>query len=348
VVRQSGSGKGHDVIRGLLITAAVALAFAGAAAQEPSTAQPQPPAAAPDAPQEPSAQPRTTPAPQQRPPAFRTGIDIVSLNVTVADSMGRYVTDLTESEFQVFENGAKQDLTFFSRQQRPIALSLLLDSSASMENKLPTLQSAASNFVRRLKPEDLAQIIDFDGGVNIRQAFTASHADLERGIQQMSPGGSTALHNAIYIALDALKKVQVAGDEEPRRQALIVFSDGEDTSSLVPFEEVLERAKRSDTAIYTIGLRNRQDQRNGFQQAEFVLRQLALETGGRAFFPESISDLTDVYGQIADEIASQYSLGYVSKNQRRDGLWRPIVVQVTRPNLIPRTKKGYFAPSPTR
>ena len=125
----------------------------------------------------------------------------------------------------------------------------------------------------------------------------------------------------------------------------MVFSDGQDTTSLVTYEEVLDLAKRSETSIYTIGLRDLQDQARGFSQAEFVLRQLAIETGGRAFFPGSINDLTAVYSQIAEELSSQYALGYSSKNARRDGTWRRIVVQVSRPNLTSRTKQGYFAPT---
>lgn len=278
-------------------------------------------------------------------PSFRAGIEIVSLNVTVTDGDGRYVVDLDESEFQVFENGIKQEVTVFSRRENPIALALLLDSSASMEYKLPTLQAAASGFVRELKPADLAQVIDFDGNIVVRQAFTSNHEDLERGIRQLSAGGSTALHNAIYVSLTELRKVKDDSEENPRRQALVVFSDGQDTSSLLSFDELLDEAKRSETAIYTIGLRDERSQQAGFRASEYVLRQLAMETGGRSFFPGRIEDLAGVYSQIADELANQYSLGYVSNNPRRDGAWRPIVVQLTRPNLTARTKRGYFAPT---
>jgi VWFA-related protein len=134
-------------------------------------------------------------------------------------------------------------------------------------------------------------------------------------------------------------------EEDVRCQALIVFSDGEDTSSLVSFEEVLDLAKRSETSIYTIALRGADVQAKGFREAEFIMRTLAQETGGRAFFPGRIGDLTGVYGQIADELASQYTVGYSSGNPRRDGAWRRILVQVSRPNITPRTKKGYYAPT---
>jgi Ca-activated chloride channel family protein len=114
----------------------------------------------------------------------------------------------------------------------------------------------------------------------------------------------------------------------------------------VSFEEVLDLAKRSETAIYAIALRNAEpSQSKGFREAEFVMRQLAQETGGRAFFPARIEDLSGVYAQIADELSSQYTIGYTSKNQLRNGAWRRVIVQVARPNATPRTKKGYYAPT---
>jgi Ca-activated chloride channel homolog len=278
-------------------------------------------------------------------PSFRAGVDIVSLNVTVTDAASHYITDLEEGDFLVFEDGIKQNVTFFSRRQSPIALSLMLDSSASMEEHLPVLQTAATNFVHKLKSNDIAQVIDFDSRVEIRQGFTGNQAELDAAISQLAAGGSTSLHNAIYIALKELRKVRAVNEEDVRRQALIVFSDGEDTSSLVSFDEVLDLAKRSETSIYTIALRGADVQAKGFREAEFVMRTLAQETGGRAFFPAKIEDLNGVYSQIADELASQYTLGYTSANPRRDGAWRRIVVQVSRPNVTPRTKKGYYAPT---
>jgi VWFA-related protein len=281
---------------------------------------------------------------QQR-PSFRSTVDIVSLNITVMDAANHYLTDLEQSDFSVFEDGVQQDILFFTRRPQPVAMSLLLDSSASMEAKLDTLQTAATNFVRRLKPADLAQVIDFDSRVSIRQGFTSNHAELESAIRQSVSGGSTSLHNAIYISLKELAKIKAQNEEDVRRQALVVFSDGEDTSSLVSFEEVLELAKRSETSIYTIALRGNDTNTRGFREAEFVMRQLAQETGGRSFFPSRIEDLDGVYAQIGDELASQYTLGYSSKNGRANGAFRRIVVQVAKPNAIPRTKRGYYAPT---
>jgi Ca-activated chloride channel family protein len=323
-------------------------AFAWQSAPSPSPAPAQTPATAAP-PQPPAAPPAAAPGPQapaapQR-PAFRAGVDIVSLNVTVQDTAGHYITDLDQGDFSIFEDGSKQDITFFNRRQQPVALSLLLDTSASMEDKIEDLQIAAKSFVKRLKPNDIAQVIDFDSRVEIRQGFTGNTAELEAAISKTSAGGSTSLHNAIYIALKELKKVRAVSEEDVRRQALVVFSDGEDTSSLISFDEVLDLAKRSETAIYTIALRGVDTQTKGFREAEFVMRQLAQETGGRSFFPSRIDELSGVYAQIADELASQYTIGYTSKNARRDGAFRRIVIQTARQGMTPRTKKGYYAPT---
>ena len=285
------------------------------------------------------------PAQQQppQPPSFRAGVDVVSLNVTVTDGQERFVTDLTQDDFLLYEDGVLQETTYFSRRQLPIALALMIDTSASMDERMTTAQEAAIGFSRRLRPEDLAEIIDFDSRVEILQAFTNSIDALEEAIRLTSAGGSTSLYNALYISLRELKKAPLRV-EDVRREAIIVLSDGEDTSSLVSFEEVLDLAHRSETAIYSIGLKT-DEEGSGFREADFVLRELAQETGGRAFFPEQIEDLAGIYEQISDELSSQYSLGYVSANPLQNGQWRRIVVQMKRENTIARTKQGYFGPS---
>ena len=278
-------------------------------------------------------------------PAFRTGVDVVSLNVTVTDGQARFVTDLEQGDFLVYEDGVLQETTYFSRRQLPIALALLMDTSASMDDRMTTAQEAAIGFSRRLRPEDIAEIIDFDSRVDILQTFTNSVDALEEAIRHTSAGGSTSLYNALYISLKELKKAPLRV-EDVRREAIVVLSDGEDTSSLVTFEEVLDLAKRSETAIYSIGLKSTSDEGgSGFREADFVLRQLAQETGGRAFFPDDVDDLASIYEQISDELSSQYSLGYVSANPMRNGQWRRVVVRVNREEIGARTKQGYFGPT---
>jgi len=278
--------------------------------------------------------------------AFRSGIDVVSLSVTITDAAGRYVTDLAQDDFSVYEDGVKQDVAFFSRTNLPLALSLLVDTSASMDDKIATVRAAASGFVARLRPEDRTQLIDFDSRVSVLLPFTGAHPDLDRAIKSLSAGGSTALYNAVYISLKELKKNQARSTDELRRQAIVLLTDGEDTSSLVSFEEVLEQAKRSETAVYAVGLRA-QDSNigKGYSEAEYVLRQLTGQTGGRVFFPETVADLPAIYNQIWQELSSQYFVGYSSKNPRRDGRWRRVVVRVERPGTSSRTKQGYYGPS---
>jgi Ca-activated chloride channel family protein len=326
--RRARSGGKAGVVRGIALGAGVvAVALSVGVPPGPISAQTQ------------EAQPQR--------PAFRAGVDVVSLHVTVTNAEGRYVTDLQADDFSVFEDGVKQDVTYFDRSNLPIALSLLLDTSASMEDRIRTAQEAAVGFARRLRPQDLGELVDFNTRVEVTQGFTSNVEDLEGAIRKTAAGGSTALYNAVYIALKELKKIQARSAEEVRRQAIVVFSDGEDTSSLVTFDQVLDLAKRSETAIYAIGLRPRDELvGKGFKEADFVMRELAQQTGGRSFFPSRIEDLSAIYSQIADELSSQFMLGYMSKNARRDGSWRRVVVRINRPGVTPRTKLGYFAPAP--
>jgi Ca-activated chloride channel family protein len=280
-------------------------------------------------------------------PSFRTGVELVSLNVTVTEG-ARYVGNLEVGDFQVFEDGVHQTLTYFSKANLPIALALLIDTSASMESRLPTAQEAAIGFAQRLRPQDLAEVVDFDSRVMVLQPFSNDTASLEQAIRKTSAGGSTSMYNAIYIALKNLRRVVATSADEIRRQAIVLLSDGEDTSSLLPFEEVLDLARRSETAIYAIGLRSEDEPARsgpGFNEADFVLRQLAQETGGRAYFAASAKDLASIYGQISDELSSQYTVGYTSRNTRRDGAFRRVVVRVARPGVVARAKLGYFAPA---
>lgn len=211
---------------------------------------------------------------------------------------------------------------------------------------MATAQEAAIGFARRVRPQDIAQVVDFDSTVEIRHGFTSDVAALETAIRSTVSGGSTSLYNAVYIALRELAKVKARSEEELRRQAIVLLSDGEDTTSLVTYESVLDLAKRSETAIYTIGLQPRDTMGvNGFREAEFVLRQLAQETGGRAFFAQSAEELAGVYGQIAEELSSQYTVGYAPTKTARDGTWRRLLVQVDRPSTTARTRRGYYAPS---
>jgi Ca-activated chloride channel homolog len=284
--------------------------------------------------------------PRPAQPSFRTAVDVVSLNITVTDAGNHYVTDLTDKDFEIYEDGVKQDLVLFNRSNLPVALVLLIDTSSSMEDRMTFAQDAAIGFVRKLRPADLGEVISFDSRFETLQKFTNNTNSLETAIRKTVAGGSTSLYNALYVSLKDLKKVPAQSEEDVRRQAIIVLTDGEDTSSLITFDDVMDLARRSETAIYPIGLMaDAPAQSKGFREATYQLRQLATDTGGRAFFPTDPKGLGGVYGQIYDELSSQYTIGYTSKNSRRDGSWRRLVVRVNRPSVTARTKQGYFAPT---
>jgi len=286
------------------------------------------------------------PRPTPRPPTFEVGIEVINLNVSITDARNRYVTDLIEKQFAVFEDGVRQELTLFSHENLPISLVLMVDCSASMDEKLKVAQDAAVGFVKTLTAQDLAQVVQFNDRRTVLQDFTADQRLLEEAIRRTEASGPTALHNALYVSLKDLDK-QKSG-RQLRRRAVVLLSDGEDTASLVSDDQVMELARKTEIAIYSISLRpGRSQDRNrlAFSQATHLLTTLSQETGGQVHFPNSLSELDTVYARVAEELRTQYTLGYVSSNKRRDGKWRRIVVRVPeRDDLQVRHKIGYYAP----
>jgi len=222
----------------------------------------------------------------------------------------------------------------------------MIDVSASMDEKLPVAQAAATRFAKTLRPQDAAQIVQFNDRATVLQDFTADHALLETAVAKTRASGPTAMYNALYVSLKDLAKQKKSG--ELRRRAIVLLSDGEDTASLVNDEQVLELAKKSEINIYAISLRSNRTtdrERLAFSQAAHFLTAMAHETGGQVHFPNSLSELDSVYDRIAEELRTQYSLGYVSSNKRKDGKWRRIVVRIpVRENVLIRHKLGYYAP----
>jgi Ca-activated chloride channel homolog len=282
----------------------------------------------------------------QTPVPFRAVIDLVKVDVTVTDGDRRFLTDLKRDDFVVFEDNRPQAITFFEQTGVPLAVSLVMDTSASMQDSLALAQESAIGFVSALAPPDVASIIDFDSRVQVRQAFTTDHDKLDEAIRGTTAGGATALYNALYIALRELdKKVESDAPGDLRRRAIVLLSDGADTSSLLTFEEVLEAAVRSGVAIYAIGLGGGPSPSETDRNAQYRLRRLARQTGGRAFFPIQAKELLGVYREIRDELSKQYTLAYESSNKRRDGQYRQIAIRVTRQEAIARTRPGYYAPT---
>jgi Ca-activated chloride channel family protein len=295
--------------------------------------------------QTPTPPPAATAAQQPAPPVFRSGAELVALTVAVVDKDQRFVRGLAQNDFAVYEDGVRQDLSFFAASDVPLDLMLLLDTSASMSDKMKTVHEAALGFLRTLRQGDRGAVISFNDGVQVRQPLTNDLGKLEAAVRSTDARGATALNNAIYVALKTFGgTAKQAG--EVRRQAIAILSDGEDTCSLMTFDDVLAEAKKANVGVYTISLRSKSEttQKGEFSTALYSMKTLAQETGAQSFFPTSIADLASVYSTIANELDHQYALGYSPRNGRADGRFRRVVVQVvTHPELRLRTRTGYFA-----
>ena len=284
---------------------------------------------------------------------FRSGTNLVPLTVTVVDNNKQFVKGLTARDFSVFEDGVQQQLQFFEASQIPLDLIILLDSSSSMSDKMDVVHEAAVGFVKTLRDGDRGAVVAFADNVEVLQSLTADRTALEQAVRRTYARGATALNNAIYIALKQFGRT-AHQEGDVRRQAIAVLSDGEDTSSLVSFDDVLAVARKSGVSVYPIALQSKAassrfvatGQRRYYSEAEYSMRTLAQETGAQAFFPMQVFELKAIYATIAQELSNQYSLAYAPVNGRADGRFRRIVVRVdSRPELRLRTRTGYLASS---
>jgi Ca-activated chloride channel homolog len=277
-------------------------------------------------------------------PTISVDVDLVVLHATVRDRAGDFVPGLQKENFQVFEDGHPQAIRLFQHEDMPVSLGLIVDNSTSMGRKRGDVTAAALAFVRSSNPQDEMFIVNFNQRVTLglptAKLFSASPAELEQGLNGVPAGGRTALYDAIEEGLDHLKAAT------RQKKVLIVISDGGDNASHIKLAQVLEDARNSDAILYTIGLF---DEHDGDQNPG-VLRKLARATGGEAFFPEQTSDIVPVCERIAADIRQQYTIGYLSSNQKLDNTYRTIRVRASRPQggrLFVRTREGYTA-SPER
>jgi Ca-activated chloride channel family protein len=275
---------------------------------------------------------------------FRASTDLVLLSVTASQGISA-ARGLEQTDFRIYEDGRPQDISIFERDPRPIALSILMDASSSMEPRMAIAQDAAIEFCRRMGKDDVAQFLSFNSSTEIRQTFTNDVGLLEKAIRETRLANQTALYTSMYVALTELNALRGEISGLPRRKALVLVSDGQDTVSSLPYDDVVERAKRSDVTIFAIAF---PPTGPGFNEHNFALRAVTQATGGRVFFVQQPQELPAVYRQISDELANQYTIGYLSKNVARDGKWRVLSVRVARPDVVTRTREGYYAPTTTR
>jgi Ca-activated chloride channel family protein len=289
------------------------------------------------------------PRPSDQRPAFRSGVDLVSVNVTVTDRKGDFVTALNEDDFEVFEDGKKQAITFFLQggQRRlddpdhptELHLGVLLDISGSMEADIQQEKDAAVKFLTTLDDADDITVVDFDTEVRITRFGPLDFPRLVERIRNRRPEGWTALYDALGVYLDN-------ASFEQGRKILVLYTDGDDTRSEISFSDVRELLRASDVTVYTIGFfEHVASSRRSSSLME--LKQIAEITGGQFFDPTSKKDLESSYEKVKAEIDAQYAIGYESSNPRTDGAWRKVEVRVVgenRKDLRLRSRKGYFAP----
>jgi Ca-activated chloride channel family protein len=278
-------------------------------------------------------------------------VDLVSLNVTLTNQHDQLVGGLTASDFAVFEDGVPQELSFFSSARLPMDVAILLDTSSSMSGIMSVAQTAAIGLVETAQRADRVSVTEFNDRANIIHPLGGDVSAAAQAIRATWPRGSTALYNGMYLAMTEMIRGR-KGNRDVRKQAVVVLSDGQDTSSLVQYDDVMALARESGIVLYSILLMNPFEARRlndvktkQFSQPFFVMRSFAEATGGLAYVTANANDLQGIYDRIASELAQQYTLGYISTNARRDGMFRRVVVRVLgHPGVLARTRSGYQAP----
>lgn len=258
-------------------------------------------------------------------------VNRVILWVSATDKRDEFVTDLTKDDFEVSENKEPQKVLDFFHEDRPITMAIVIDTSGSMQDKIHDVHRAAGAFVETLREDDRALIIDFDDNVFLIQDLTSDHDLLKTAIESTEPIGATAIYDALHASYRKIGSIE-------GRKAIVILSDGEDTSSQFSFQRVLEEAKSNNTLIYSIALGG-----GTFGARKDVLKEFAEVTGGRFFVVKNPEDLSETYERIAEELRKQYYLTYSTTNADWDGRWIKLDVESTRPGVKIRARRGYFA-----
>jgi Ca-activated chloride channel homolog len=264
-------------------------------------------------------------------------VEVVQVTASVVDTKGTFVPGLRRDEFRVKEDGRPQRLTAFAGENIPLELVVAIDVSESMTEAMPTLKAAVKAFLAALRPADQVTLLAFNDNIfTLARRSTDPEARL-KAVERLAPWGGTALYDAILTALNTVGK-------QPGRRALVLFTDGEDQNSAATLKRVDARLETSDATIYTIGLgRSVRD-----KTLAGILDQVAEASGGRAFLIDRASELSQVFGEIVNELANQYLLSYASSNEKHDGSWRKISVQMTDSKYRVRHRQGYRAPGPPK
>lgn len=275
---------------------------------------------------------------------FRSGIEMVSLGVTVVDRGGALVTGLTSDDFVVLEDGVRQDVQLFvggdtdDSERPPLHIGLLFDTSGSMADDLAMARTAAIRLCNVLSRAEDITLVDFDTEVRVARFNQSDFPRFVERLRNRRPDGWTALYDALGVYLDGTSFQQ-------GEKVVVVYSDGGDTRSVMTFSDTLTGLKASDVTVYVVGFLSNAGSRGRMEQ-RMRLTHLAEATGGMAFFPTTQAEIDKAYAQVLEEINLRYTLGYVSSNTREDGNWRKVEVRLVRPehkSASIRARKGYYS-----
>jgi VWFA-related protein len=292
------------------------------------------------------AKPSAPPAAPQSPSGsqtIRVRVELVNVLMTVTDKKNRLVIHMTKDDFNVFEDGKPQTIRYFSRESDlPLRIAILIDTSNSIRDRLRFEQEAAIDFLNTTirRGKDMAFVVGFDVEPQLVQDYTDNTERLANALRGLQAGGVTSLYDAVFFSCK--EKMLFFPPPEPYlRRVMIILSDGQDNQSEHTREEALAMAQRAEVTIFAISTNRTGTEARG----DKVLRRLAEETGGGAFFPFEARELATDFQEIGRELRNQYSLAYVSTNLARDGTFRTISIQPLEKTLRVRAKTGYFAPS---
>ena len=273
---------------------------------------------------------------------IRMNVDMVLIPVTVTDPMNRLVTGLEQDDFQVFENGGKQEIHTFASEDAPVSIGIIFDLSGSMTSKLVRARESILQFIKTANPQDEFFVIGFNDRPELIEDFTSSVEDIQARLATVRSGHRTALLDAIYYGVAKMK------DAAHERKALLVVSDGGDNRSRYTEGEVRSQVRESDVEMYSIGIFDpyaaTPEERTGPQ----LLNDLSEETGGRLFRVDDLAEMGDIAEKISNELRNQYVIGYRPKDLTRDGKWRKVKVKLNPPQGLPpltvHARTGYYAP----
>jgi len=265
--------------------------------------------------------------------------DLVTITVTVASPGGKLITDLEAQDFEILEDGVLQLITTFSsHSEMPLSLVLIFDGSLSIKSRLTFEKDTVSRFLRAIvRSQDKVALLSVSTDVVWQQPFTANLSQLLSAIDRLNAEGATALYDAIETAALAL-------NNRMGRRVMVILSDGRDTISRASLSVALKQAQEADAVVYAINTSGRPASANVRDLAgERALERLCNQTGGEVFFPDKIEELDPVFARLADQLRTQYVLGFTSSNEARDGSYRHLTVRIKRPDMFARAREGYYA-----